>query len=85
MEIERYRPEDGDWHPKLRHCGQRMGVAVARPEFEALVEGENVTEVIALDALRVPGEALGRPVDAAVLNEEMPGEVASLRVLSDWE
>ncbi len=85
MEIERCRPEGDEWHLKLRHRGQIIFVAVARPEIDALIEGENPSEAHVVDALRKHGEPLERAVDAAVLGKDKPDAFASLRVLGEWE
>jgi hypothetical protein len=85
MEIERCRPHGDEWHLKLRHRGQLIFVSVARPEVDALIEGENPSEAHVVDALRENGEALERAVDAAVLGQDKPGEFASLRVVKEWE
>ena len=85
MEIERCRREGDEWHPKLRHRGQLIFVAVARPEIEALIEGENPSEVHVVDALREHRKTLERAVDAAVLGKDRPRAFASLKVVREWE
>ncbi len=85
MEIERCRPEGDDWHLKLRHRGQIIFVAVARPEIDALIDGENPSETHVVEALRDHREALERAVDAAVLGQGRPDTFASLKVVREWE
>ena len=85
MEIERCRPRGDEWHLKLRHRGQLIFVAVARPQIEALIEGENPSETHVVEALRENAEALGQAVDAAVLGQDKPGAFASLKVVREWE
>ena len=85
MDIERCHDDGEDWKLKLRHRGQIIFVAVSREEVTNLVDGENITEVTVLDALRKHHDALERAVDAAVLEEEKPAEFSSLRVIHNWE
>ena len=92
MEIERCRPEGDEWHLKLRHRGQIIFVAVARAEIDALIDGENPSEVTVLDALRDHHDALQRAVDATVLDQEKPGAFSSMKgafssmkVVREWE
>jgi hypothetical protein len=85
MDIERCRLDGDEWHLKLRHRGQIIFVAVARPEIDALIEGENPSEAHVVEALRGHRDALERAVDAAVLKEDRPGEFASLSVVKEWE
>ena len=84
-EIERCRPEGDEWHLKLRHRGQIIFVAVARDEIDALIDGENASEVTVLEALREHHDELERAVDATVLGEERPGAFSSLKVVREWE
>ena len=85
MEIERCRQAGDEWHPKVRHRGQIVFVAVARAEIDALIESGNPSEATVLDMLREQHAELERAVDATVLGNDRPEPFASMTVVRDWE